>query len=142
MQSLFAAEVGRAELEDSLEYFRGEESPSRAVLDFSRRLAGGAFTHRAEIDEKIKGHLRNWNLSRLGNVEKSILRIAVFELLFCPDIPPRVTINEAVELGKEFATSRSVRFINGILDRIAREVPAKVARLSRATPELEEPSSP
>ena len=70
------------------------------------------------IDQLLQQVARNWDLKRMAAIDRNVLRMAVFELLHCPDIPPKVTINEAIELGKKFSTANSGGFINGILDRI------------------------
>ena len=72
-----------------------------------------------EIDKLIEEHSHNWRLDRMARVDRSVLRVAVYELRFRDDIPKKVTLNEAVELGKRFGTEESSAFINGVLDRIA-----------------------
>jgi len=111
-----------ADIEEILEFLRVEDSVPRDTLQVARELAKGAFTHLEEIDRLIKEHLRKWDYSRVGNVEKSILRIAVFELLHTPKTPAKVAINEALELGKQFTTWQSVRFLNAVLDKLARQI--------------------
>ena len=64
---------------------------------------------------------RNWDLRRMATIDRNVLRMAIFELLYCEDIPPKVSINEAIELGKKFSTANSGAFINGILDRVKNE---------------------
>jgi N utilization substance protein B len=140
MKSLFQMTLVSADLEEALEYLRDQESAARDVIDYSRRLAQGAFTHRDEIDGRIRDHLHRWDFSRVGNVEKCILRIAVYELLHESGTPTKVIINEAVELGKEFTTQQSVRFINGILDRVARTA-RSVEPGAPELPPLEDPPS-
>ncbi|HED00646.1 MAG TPA: transcription antitermination factor NusB [Proteobacteria bacterium] len=86
--------------------------------DFCLRLVTGVETHREQIDTLVNEHSEHWRLNRMSRVDRNILRLAAFELLYCDDIPPKVTINEAVELGKKFGTEDSGPFINGILDAI------------------------
>ena len=111
----------------------GEESPSLfdaevlselgpEVKEFASGLVDGVKEHMGEIDELISTHSTNWKLSRMAAVDKNILRIAVFELKSRPDIPTKVTINEAVEIAKRFGSSDSGAFVNGILDNIAQEI--------------------
>ena len=71
-----------------------------------------------DSDRLLRDVTRNWDLDRMAVVDRNVLRMAIFELLHCPDIPPKVTINEAIELGKKFSTANSGAFINGILDRV------------------------
>jgi transcription antitermination protein NusB len=89
---------------------------------FAERLVRGVVEHGPEIDAMIEGHSDNWRLERMPSVDRNILRIAAFELLYCEEIPPKVTLNEAIELGKRFGARESGAFINGILDRIMSDV--------------------
>jgi N utilization substance protein B len=85
---------------------------------FFSHLVRGVCDHLIEIDRIIRRHSENWRLERMSRVDRNILRLAVFEISYCPDIPPRVAINEAIELGKYFGSEESGAFINGILDSI------------------------
>jgi N utilization substance protein B len=76
-------------------------------------------THRADLDELIEAHSHNWRLERMARVDRNVLRLGTFELKYRPDIPRKVTINEAIELGKRFGNEESAAFINGLLDRLA-----------------------
>jgi transcription antitermination factor NusB len=100
---------------DEREKGHGPDPDGRA---FAQRLVIGTWRVRAAIDETLKHVARNWELKRMAVVDRNVLRMATFELLHCPDIPPKVTINEAIELGKKFSTANSGGFVNGILDRI------------------------
>jgi N utilization substance protein B len=91
------------------------------VRDFANRLARGTLDARSVIDEIIQAAAQNWNLSRMALLDRNIMRMAVYEMLHEPDIPSKVSINEAIELGKRYSTQQSGAFINGILDRIRRE---------------------
>lgn len=86
---------------------------------FARSLVEGAWQRLAELDKLIETHSHNWRVDRMARIDRSVLRLGVYELKFCPETPRRVTINEAVELGKRFGTEESSAFINGLLDRIA-----------------------
>lgn len=88
------------------------------VVEFATRLVDGTLQHRDAIDARLQGVTRNWDLRRMATVDRNILRMATFELMFCADVPPKVTINEAIELAKKFSTANSGGFVNGILDRI------------------------
>lgn len=94
------------------EHFHPEERPSA----YFYRLVQGVRTHQEELDAYISRFSQHWRLERLAAVDRAILRLALFELLYCPEIPPKVAINEAVELGKRFGAEQSGAFINGILD--------------------------
>ena len=93
------------------------ESPSD-IRDFARSLLLGIWEKRGELDTLISRSSRNWRLERMSYVDRNVLRLAVFEMLFMKDIPPKVSIDEAVELGKKFGTEESGAFINGVLDNI------------------------
>jgi N utilization substance protein B len=82
-------------------------------------LYAGSRTHKAEIDRRIADVAENWSVERMAVVDRNILRLGVYELLYQPDTPPRVVINEAVELAKRFGSAESPAFVNGILDRLA-----------------------
>ena len=85
---------------------------------YARRLLAGCWEHRHELDSRISDASRNWSLSRLTAVDRNVLRIGAFELLYIPDTPPKVVLNEAVELARRFGSEESPAFVNGVLDRI------------------------
>jgi len=94
---------------------------AEAAVSFSRRLIEGVFRNRTEIDERIQRFSRHWTLPRMNLIDRNLLRMAAFELIYCDDIPGKVSINEALELAKRYGTVETHRFLNGILDRIAHE---------------------
>ncbi len=104
-------------LEEADEFLREEERDPEARR-FAMRLIEGTLAEQGEIDEAIQEVAQNWNISRMAVVDRNVLRLATHELLHCQDIPPKVAINEAIEIGKRFSTQNSGAFINGILDRI------------------------
>ena len=87
--------------------------------------------NKSQIDAIIERFSNNWKLSRMSGVDRNIMRIAVFEMLFCRDIPPKVSINEAIDVGKKFGTEESGAFINGILDSIRVALDNKVIEINR-----------
>ena len=93
------------------------DSPSE-IRTFSRQVVLGIWENREQLDKLIAQSSKNWRLERMSHTDKNILRVGVFEMLFMNDIPPKVSIDEAVELGKKFGTEESGAFINGILDNI------------------------
>jgi N utilization substance protein B len=93
---------------------------SSATRKFVQRIVEGVHQNREEIDRLIAKHAEHWRLDRMDWVDKSILRMGAFELLFCHDIPVKVAMNEAVDLGKKFGAEESGAFINGILDKICK----------------------
>lgn len=98
------------------------------------RIVQGVLAHRQEIDQLIEQYSKNWRLDRITPIDHTILRIAIFELLYCEEIPPKVALNEAVDLGKEYGSEDSGRFINGILDRILNEVFLKSGKTASMNP--------
>jgi len=90
--------------------------------DFAWDLVRGVWARRAELDEIITRFSKHWKIARIARIELTILRLALFEILHLPDVPPKVAINEAVELAKRFGDENSKNFVNGILDAVARAV--------------------
>lgn len=105
-------------LDNALNLFFELQETNRDLYSFAEKLIRGALEKIPEIDTTIKKYSQNWKFDRIAKVDLAILRLAVFELLFCTDIPPIVSINEAIELSKELSTHDSKRFINGILDQL------------------------
>ena len=89
---------------------------------FADKLIRGVLDHRSDLDEKIKSHAENWDLNRMAVVDRNILRLAIYEMLYRDDIPPIVSINEAVDVAKKYSTEDSGKFVNGILDKIKSEL--------------------
>lgn len=96
-----------------------EEAETRL---FAEPLIKGVLEHRNAIDEKIKSHAKNWDFHRIAAVDRNIMRLAIYEMLYRDDIPPVVSINEAVDIAKRFSTQDSGKFVNGILDKIRGEL--------------------
>jgi len=96
------------------------KSESPESLPFARKLLGGVFQYRSDIDREIEASAIHWSLHRMNVVDRNILRVAAFELLYCEDIPVRVSINEALELAKVYGEKETAAFLNGILDKVAR----------------------
>ena len=92
------------------------------VAPFARELLDRTLERLTEIDALLAAALQNWDLRRLGAVDRAILRVSVAEMLTCPDIPPAVTINEAIEIARSLASAESARFANGVLDRVRKEI--------------------
>jgi len=91
---------------------------SPSARRFCETLLRGWMAHRVEVDEVIRKNAYNYEFSRLSAVDRNILRVACYELLKCPDVPPAVAINEAIEIAKKFSTDESGKFVNGVLDNI------------------------
>jgi N utilization substance protein B len=92
-----------------------------STRDFAEGLVRGTKQQQAKIDELLALYAEHWDLDRMAVVDRNILRMAVYELLWQPEVPPKAVINEAIEISKKFGTTESSRFINGVLDRVLRE---------------------
>lgn len=125
LQVLYQLEVNPQEIPKALEHIRNHITSVSDDPEFTERIVCGVREHLQEIDHLLENYLEHWRLDRLSSVDRNILRLALFELLYCDDIPPKVTINEAIDLGKKYGTEDSGAFINGILDRIQNEVVKK-----------------
>src|SRR5688572_23924054 len=133
LQALYQSDVSGHPLQSALNalwtgLLEGEgldpdgRGPESEEVEFAQKLALGVEAKKAEIDDLIERCSTNWRLVRMPVVDRNILRMAAFELMECPDIPATVSINEAVELAKRFGTADSRAFVNGIVDRMARQL--------------------
>lgn len=118
--------VGDDLLEDLSSFLRNEE-PDKDTRAYAEEMILTTCKHRTEIDERIQRVAQNWQIHRMAVIDRNVLRLATYELVFRSDIPPKVAINEAIELGKRFSTSNSGAFINGILDKIKSGLAAETA---------------
>ena len=123
VQFLYQWELNKPEqLNDAVRVFIETLEQPREHYAFAEELIHGAIEHMAAVDEEIKIHAKNWTFDRIAKVDLSVLRLAIYELLERTDIPPIVSINEAIELGKIFSNPDSKRFINGILDQMKNKI--------------------
>jgi N utilization substance protein B len=127
IQMLYQWEVGRTAIADVVETFwSNDQAPTAALSDdlraFADGLASGVATHIAQIDPVIVEAAEHWRIERMNAIDRLILRLAVYELLYETDTPAPVIINEALELARTFADADSVRFVNGVLDAIRRRL--------------------
>ena len=122
VQFLFQRDINPDEEPGSLEGFWAMVPAAKGTRDFCNGLIQGVLDNREAIDERIKKYAANYELGRIATVDRNILRIAIYEMLFCQEIPPVVSINEAIEVAKRFGSEDSGRFVNGILDRVRAEV--------------------
>ncbi|MFZ7125030.1 MAG: transcription antitermination factor NusB [Desulfobacterales bacterium] len=116
MQALYYIDLSRRRPEEALALFRKTFSPSKKVEPFFAELVEGVLRDKRLLDGVIETYSDNWRVSRMACVDRNVIRIAVYEMLRHPDIPPKVSINEAIDIGKKFGTEESGPFINGILD--------------------------
>ncbi|MBT8340006.1 MAG: transcription antitermination factor NusB [Desulfatitalea sp.] len=118
MQALFSMDMSCAFSQEALVDYCRCFPPDKRLNAFFEHLVKGVLAHRDRIDKLIEAYSSNWKMRRMACVDRNILRIAVFELIYCADIPAKVSINEAIDIGKRFGSPESGSFINGILDSI------------------------
>lgn len=124
LQILYQMDITHDDCDLALENFwqsHQDEDISDELKEFTSRLVKGTKEHLEQIDKNISQHATNWELERMAVIDRNILRMGGFELLFCEDIPPKVSINEAVDLAKKYSEADSGKFVNAILDKIKLE---------------------
>lgn len=135
VQFLFQRDFNDGDMAEALADFWLARKTSPKLRSFAEELIRGVEAARSELDDRLKGYATNWDLSRMAAVDRNILRLALYEMMYREDIPPVVSINEAVDLAKEFGGRESGRFVNGILDRAAKDV-QRPARCAAPDPRL------
>jgi N utilization substance protein B len=125
LQALYQMEVTGDTSPRALDLFLSHFEGGGEAKDFARQLISGVMDNRERIDTIIAKSAENWKLERMAKVDLLILRMATYELLFCPDIPMNVSLDEAIEIGKRFGSADSPSFINGVLDQVAAATGAK-----------------
>jgi len=124
VQFLYQNESNSVDMPEALALFwQTQHEIADKVRQFAEELIRGALEQHAVIDEKIQKYTEHWELGRIAAVDRSILRLAIYEMLCRDDIPPVVSINEAVEIAKLYSTRESGAFVNGILDRLKLDLP-------------------
>ena len=124
MRAIYARDVGLARPLEVLAHLAREEDAPREAESFARELVEGVAGHLAELDRRIAAYARNWSLPRLAAVDRSVLRLAVFELFHRSDVPRAVAVDEAVGLADAFGGEESARFVNGLLGQLVRDLEA------------------
>jgi N utilization substance protein B len=124
VQFLFQTEFNPEELDQALDDFWNDEEkkPLDRDRNYVNEVIRGVIEQQMKIDRTIKRYTDNWDVDRLGVLDRIVLRVAVYEMLFRDDVPPVVSINEAIEIAKAFSGQKSARFVNGVLDRIQKEL--------------------
>ena len=125
LQALYQMEVTADKSPRALELFLSHFEGGAEAKDFARRIISGVMDNQKRIDAIIAKSAENWKLERMAKVDLLILRMATYELLYCPDIPMNVSLDEAIEIGKRFGSADSPTFINGVLDQVAAATGAK-----------------
>jgi transcription antitermination protein NusB len=121
LQILYAYEINR----ENLEVLTGgvlSDVTEPAEREFANNLVNRVLIHRGELDKMIEERVTNWELNRIALIDKLLIRMGLCELIYFPDIPPKVSINEAIEIAKNYSTAGSAKFINGILDTVLTEL--------------------
>lgn len=119
LQILYQMEIRKEGCEGLIESFMERETgDEKSVMEFTRQLVKGTAENMKEIDAAITKYATNWQIGRMAVIDRNILRMAAFEILYLDDIPPKVSINEAVDMAKKYGDKDSGKFVNGILDRI------------------------
>jgi N utilization substance protein B len=117
LQILYAYEMNSENLSALIESILGDVEEENDIK-FGKDLVNRVLINKKQLDEKITDRISNWEINRVALIDKILLRMAICEILYFPDIPPKVSINEAIEIAKVFSTAGSAKFINGILDKI------------------------
>ena len=122
LQTLYAEEMSgadwRAAFRDNVE----RRKPSEEAVEYAERLVERVIEEKPQLDERLKRRLQNWELERVSVIDRTILRIALAELIHCPEVPTNVIMDEAIEIAKKFSSADAGKFVNGLLDALAREV--------------------
>ncbi|MEA3305321.1 MAG: transcription antitermination factor NusB [Candidatus Omnitrophota bacterium] len=119
LKILYQIDITKGNYEDSIRMFwEKEPAPEQSIREFAVRLVKGVMENFEEIDRAISGYAVNWQISRMAVIDRNVLRMAAFELLYMDDIPRKVSINEAVDAAKKYGDKDSGKFVNGILDKI------------------------
>jgi N utilization substance protein B len=122
LEVMYRLDLVADEPDDTMQEIVSRRNPSEDAESYLRRLVAAVQTSQQEIDTVLRRHLRRWRLERLTVLDRSILRLATAELMYFGDVPPKVTINEAVDIAKKFGDDEAGRFVNGVLDGVRREI--------------------
>ena len=125
MQALYQLDVQGPDVFATLADFFTESERSKGVRRLATEWTKGAWEHLQQCDQMIVDSTDNWGLDRLGPVDRSILRLAAYQLMFCPNIPPKVILNEAIEIAKKYSSDKSSAFVNGVLDAVLKKLESK-----------------
>ena len=126
LQVIYANELKGSDLDDTCAFMLDEGKPPMVnVIKYGKQLSNLIFQHAIEVDELIKNRSKNWDIDRITLIDKLILRMALVEMIYVDEVPPKVSIAEGVEIAKQFSTEDSSSFINGILDAVYNEIVKK-----------------
>lgn len=122
LQVLFAVDLGDMAIDQAFSHVVEEFKTSVNAQAFARELVTGTLKQKQELDKLIAKLAKGWNINRLAAVDRNLIRLALYEMFYCPEIPPVVSVNEAVELAKTFGGEKSGRFVNGILGQVLENI--------------------
>lgn len=122
LQILHSIDLSGQSADEALAIFWQTNPASDELKPFTEELVRGVASKRGKIDEVISNYSSNWKISRMSTVDRNVLRMAVYELHWCSDIPAKVTLNEAIDIAKLYGTEDSGAFVNGILDQVAKNI--------------------
>jgi N utilization substance protein B len=130
IQFLYLSEMNEGEIEHQLKSFWKNNSCGEDIRSFTEDILSDIFDHKKEIDSRLEKYSDNWTLSRMAVIDRNLLRMAAAELMYSKTVPPKVAIDEAVEIAKKYGTEDSPNFINGVLDRILKELKPDIPQAS------------
>ncbi len=130
LRALFQADLAAISADETVALSLSQAHYSPPTLSFAEQLIRGGLHHQRDLDRVIERYARGWTLERMANVDRNILRLAAFELLYLPETPPSVVADEAVELAKKYSTQESGRFVNGILGNLIRNLEQERSELT------------
>jgi len=130
IQFLYLIEMNEGEVQDQLKLFWESHPTAEDVQSFTEEILKDTFDHKEAIDARLEKYSDNWTLSRMTVIDRNLLRMAASEILYSKTVPPKVAIDEAVEIAKRFGSEDSPNFINGILDRILKELNSDISQAS------------
>ena len=130
IQFLYLIEMNEGEVQDQLKLFWESHPTAEDVQSFTEAILKDTFDHKEAIDARLEKYSDNWTLSRMAVIDRNLLRMAASEILYSTTVPPKVAIDEAVEIAKRFGSEDSPNFINGILDRILKELNSDISQAS------------
>jgi N utilization substance protein B len=130
LQSLYQTEFNNVTTEDAIRHvLEDEETVEMADINYIKGMVYGTLDHIPEIDSLLQEYLKGWKMDRLARVDRQILRLGAYEMVFCDDIPPKVAVNEAIELAKAFSAPETAKFVNGVLGQIVNDLDSIKSRL-------------
>ncbi|MDD4955393.1 MAG: transcription antitermination factor NusB [Candidatus Omnitrophica bacterium] len=128
---LYQIEIAKCDYQSAFQSYIKNYPQKQEVIDFSFTLIDGVCKNLQNLDALIKKYVKNWEIDRMAVIDRNILRLACFEIINLPEIPPKVSINEAIELAKRFGDIDSPRFVNGVLDKIYKMESKKVDQVTQ-----------